>query len=275
MDIFSVFTLCGGLAFFLYGISQMSSGLEKVAGGKLEGLLKKMTSNPIKSFALGAGITAIIQSSSAVTVMLVGLVNSGIMSLSQTVSVVIGSNVGTTFTAWILSLAGLNGTTGMILKFFKPENFTPVLALVGIILIMASKSNKRKNIGSILMGFAILMFGMTVMADSMSPLADMPEFGQAMIAFTNPILGFLVGMIITMIIQSSSASIGILQALTLVGGVSWGVAIPVILGQNMGSCISAVLASIGVSTNAKRVAGVHVICSIRTPECIHVRRRKP
>ena len=262
MDIFSIFTLCGGLAFFLYGISLMSSSLEKVAGGKLEGLLKKMTSNPIKSFALGAVITAIIQSSSAVTVMLVGLVNSGIMNLSQTVSVVIGSNVGTTFTAWILSLAGLNSTTGIILKFFRPENFTPLLALVGIILIMTSKSNKRKNIGAIFMGFAILMFGMIVMAKAMAPLADMPEFGQAMIAFKNPILGFLVGMIITMIVQSSSASIGILQALTLVGGVSWGVAVPIILGQNLGSCISAVLASIGVKTNAKRVAGVHVIYNI-------------
>ena len=262
MDIFSIFTLCGGLAFFLYGINLMSSGLEKVAGGRLEGLLKKMTSNPVKSFALGAGITAIIQSSSAVTVMLVGLVNSGIMNLSQTVSVVIGSNVGTTITAWILSLAGLNGTTGMILKFFQPENFSPILALVGIILILAAKSNKRKNVGTIFMGFAILMFGMMVMADSMAPLADMPEFANAMVAFKNPILGFLVGMIITMIVQSSSASIGILQALTLTGTVSWGVAVPIILGQNLGSCISAVLASIGVSTNAKRVAGVHVIYNI-------------
>ena len=262
MDIFSIFALCGGLAFFLYGINLMSSGLEKIAGGRLESLLKKMTSNPIKSFALGAGITAIIQSSSAVTVMLVGLVNSGIMNLSQTVSVVIGSNVGTTVTAWILSLTGLHGKTGMILKFCQPEHFTPILALIGIILILAAKSSKRKNIGTILMGFSILMFGMTVMADSMAPLADMPEFGKTMIAFHNPILGFLVGMVITIIVQSSSASIGILQALTLVGGVSWGIAVPIILGQNLGSCISAVLASIGVSTNAKRVAGVHVIYNI-------------
>ena len=262
MDIFSIFTLLGGLAFFLYGISTMSSGLEKVAGGKLEQLLKKMTSNPMKSFALGAVITAIIQSSSAVTVMLVGLVNSGIMTLSRTVSIIIGANVGTTVTAWILSLTGLQGATGLVLKFCKPESFSPILALIGVILIMASKTNKRKNIGTILMGFAILMFGMIVMADSMAPLADMPEFGQAMIAFHNPILGFLVGMGVTMLVQSSSASIGILQALTLVGGVSWAVAVPIILGQNLGSCISAVLASIGVSTNAKRVAGIHVIYNI-------------
>ena len=262
MDIFSIFTLCGGLAFFLYGINLMSSGLEKVAGGKLESLLKKMTSNPAKSFALGAGITAIIQSSTAVTVMLVGLVNSGIMNLSQTATVVIGSNVGTTITAWILSLTGLNGTTGMILKFFQPENFTPVLALIGIILIMAAKSNRRKNVGTIFMGFAILMFGMTVMADSMSPLADMPEFGRAMIAFHNPLLGFLVGMVITMIVQSSSASIGILQALSLAGGVSWGVAVPIVLGQNLGACIAPIFASIGVNTNAKRVSGIYVIYNI-------------
>lgn len=262
MDIFSIFTLLGGLAFFLYGISTMSSGLEKIAGGRLEQMLKKMTSNPIKSFTLGAVITAIIQSSSAVTVMLVGLVNSGIMTLSRTVSIIIGANVGTTVTAWILSLTGIHGTTGLVLKFFKPESFSPILALIGVILIMASKTNKRKNIGTILMGFAILMFGMIVMAESMAPLADMPEFGKAMIAFHNPILGFLVGMGVTMLVQSSSASIGILQALTLVGGVSWAVAIPIILGQNLGSCISAVLASIGVSTNAKRVAGIHVIYNI-------------
>ena len=262
VDIFSVFKLCGGLAFFLYGISLMSSGLEKVAGGKLEQLLKKMTSNPIKSFALGAGITAIIQSSSAVTCMLVGLVNSGIMELSQTVSVIIGSNVGTTFTAWILSLASLNGTASLVFKFFQPENFTPLLALIGIILIMAAKTNRRKNIGAILMGFAVLMFGMEIMSDAMAPLADMEGFRNAMIAFSNPILGFIVGMVITMIIQSSSASIGILQALTITASVPVGVAIPIILGQNMGSCISAVFASIGVNANAKRVAGIHVIYNI-------------
>ncbi len=262
MDIFSIFTLCGGLAFFLYGINLMSSGLEKVAGGRLEGLLKKMTSNPAKGFTLGTVITAIIQSSSAVTVMLIGLVNSGIMNLSQTVTVVVGTKIGTTVTAWLLSLTGLNGTTGMILKFFKPESFTPILALIGVIMIMASKNNRRKNVGTIFMGFAILMFGMTVMASSMSPLAHRPEFANAMLKFSNPIFGFMIGLIVTIIVQSSSASIGILQALALTGGVSWGVAIPIILGQNLGACVPPIFASIGVNTNAKRVSGISVIYDI-------------
>ncbi|MBR1776286.1 Na/Pi cotransporter family protein [bacterium] len=262
MDIFMIFSLLGGLSFFLYGINLMSSGLEKVAGGKLEQMLKKMTSNPAKSFILGAVITAIIQSSSAVTVMLIGLVNSGIMTLSRTVSVIIGANLGTTITAWMLSLTAIQANAGFLFKLLKPESFSPVLAFVGIIMMLVAKSNRRKNIGSIFIGFAILMYGMEMMSGAMAPLADMPSFRNTMIAFTNPILGFLVGMIITMIIQSSSASIGILQALTLVAGVSWGVAIPIILGQNLGTCISAVLASIGVNTNAKRVAGVHVIYNI-------------
>lgn len=262
VDIFSVFTLLGGLSFFLYGISLMSSGLEKVAGGRLESLLKKMTSNPIKSFTLGAVITAVIQSSSAVTVMLIGLVNSGIMELSQTVSVIIGANLGTTITAWLLSLTAIQENAAILFKFLKPETFAPILAFIGICMIMASKSNKRKNIGSIFVGFAILMFGMEVMADSMKPLADMPQFTQVMVMFHNPILAFLVGMIITMIVQSSSASIGILQAMSLNCAVPWIVAVPVILGQNLGTCISAVLASIGVNTNAKRVAGIHVIYNI-------------
>jgi len=262
MDIYSIFALLGGLAFFLYGISTMSNALEKVAGGRLEKLLKKMTSNPFKSFVLGAGITAVIQSSSAVTVMLIGLVNSGIMNLSQTVSVIIGANVGTTITAWMLSLTAIQESAGWFFKLLKPESFSPVLAFIGIMMIMLAKSNKRKSIGLVFIGFAILMTGMGFMSGAMSPLADMPQFRNLMVAFENPILGFVVGLIMTMIIQSSSASIGILQALTLVGGVTWGVAIPIILGQNLGTCISAVLASIGVSTNAKRVAGVHVIYNI-------------
>ena len=264
MDIYSIIKLIGGLAFFLYGISLMSQGLEKVAGGKLEKLLKKMTSNPIKSFTLGAFITAVIQSSSAVTVMLIGLVNSGIMNLSQTVSVIIGANLGTTITAWILSLTAIQNNAGasFLFNMLKPETFTPILAFIGVLMIMNSKSNRRKNAGSVFVGFAILMCGMTFMADSMAPLSNMPEFTKIMVAFTNPLLGFLVGLIVTAIIQSSSASIGILQALALSGGVSWGVAIPIILGQNLGTCISAILASIGVNTNAKRVAGVHVIYNI-------------
>ena len=262
MNIYSILTLIGGLAFFLYGISIMSAGLEKVAGGRLEKLLKKMTSNPLKSFALGCGITAVIQSSSAVTVMLIGLVNSGIMELSQTVSVIIGANVGTTITAWMLSLTGIQENAGALLKLLKPESFAPVLAFIGIIMIMAAKSNKRKSIGSVLIGFAILMSGMELMASAMAPLGEMPSFRNAMITFSNPILGFLIGMLVTVLIQSSSASIGILQALTLVASVSWGVAIPIILGQNLGTCVSAIIASIGVSTNAKRVAGVHVVYNV-------------
>lgn len=259
MNIFSVLTLIGGLAFFLYGISIMSSGLEKIAGGKLEKLLKKMTSSPLKGLLLGAGITAVIQSSSATTVMLIGLVNSGLMELSQTISVIIGTNVGTTITAWILSLSGIDAGTSIILKLLKPESFTPLLAFIGVCMIMAAKSTKNKSVGSVMVGFAILMFGMGLMSSSMAPLADDEGFRNTMVAFSNPILGFLVGIILTVIIQSSSASVGILQALSMVGGVSWGTAIPIILGQNLGTCISAVLASIGVSTNAKRVAVVHVL----------------
>ena len=259
MNIFSIFTLIGGLAFFLYGISIMSSGLEKIAGGKLEKLLKKMTSSPLKGLLLGAGITAVIQSSSATTVMLIGLVNSGLMDLSQTISVIIGTNIGTTITAWILSLSGIDAGTSMVLKLLKPESFTPILAFIGVCMIMAAKSTKNKSIGSVLVGFAILMFGMGLMSSSMAPLSQNDDFRNLMVAFSNPILGFAVGMILTIIIQSSSASVGILQALSMVGGVSWGAAIPIILGQNLGTCISAVLASIGVSTNAKRVAVVHVL----------------
>jgi len=258
MDIFSILTLCGGLAFFLYGISEMSVGLEKLAGGKLEQVLKKITSNPLKSFALGAFITAVIQSSSAVTVMLVGLVNSGIMSLSQTVGVIIGANVGTTMTAWILSLTGLEASN-IFLRLLKPESFTPILALVGVIMIMAAKTNKRKNIGTILVGFSVLMFGMQVMAGAMAPLSDMPEFRNLMTAFTNPFLGLLVGIIVTMVLQSSSASVGILQALSLVGGITYGAAIPIICGQNIGTCISAIISAIGTNTNAQRVAVIHIL----------------
>lgn len=259
MDIYSIFTLIGGLAFFLYGMTIMSQGLEKISGGKLEKLLKKMTSNPLKGFIMGAGVTAVIQSSSALTVMLVGLVNSGIMNLSQTVTVIMGANVGTTVTAWLLSLTAIQDSAGAILKLLKPESFSPILAFVGICLILGSKINRRKSIGSILIGFAILMFGMELMAGAMSPLSEVPQFKNIMTAFSNPFLGLIAGLVITMIIQSSSASVGILQALSLNGGVTWGAAMPIILGQNLGTCISALLASIGVNTNAKRVAGVHII----------------
>ena len=261
MDIFSLFTLCGGLAFFLYGITIMSAGLEKIAGGRLERILRKVTASPIKSLIFGAGVTAAVQSSSAVTVMLVGLVNSGIMKLSQAIGVIMGSNIGTTITAWILSLSGIQ-STNFFVRLLKPESFSPIMALVGVVMIMAAKSNKRKNVGAVLTGFAILMFGMEVMADSMAPLADMPGFAHILTMFTNPILGVLVGTIVTAIIQSSAASIGILQALSMVGGITYGMAIPIVMGQNIGTCISAVLSSIGVNTNAKRVAAVHVLFNV-------------
>lgn len=261
MDIFSLFTLCGGLAFFLYGITIMSAGLEKIAGGRLERILKKMTSNPIKSLVFGAGVTAAVQSSSAVTVMLVGLVNSGIMKLSQAIGVIMGSNIGTTITAWILSLSGIQ-SSNFFVRLLKPESFSPIMALAGVVMIMAAKSNKRKNVGAVLIGFAILMFGMEVMKNAMAPLADMPQFTNVLMAFTNPILGVIVGTVVTAVIQSSAASIGILQALSMVGGITYGMAIPIVMGQNIGTCISAVLSSIGVNTNAKRVAAVHVLFNV-------------
>ena len=261
MDIFSLFTLCGGLAFFLYGITIMSAGLEKIAGGRLERILRRVTASPVKSLIFGAGVTAAVQSSSAVTVMLVGLVNSGIMKLSQAIGVIMGSNIGTTITAWILSLSGIQ-STNFFVRLLKPESFSPILALIGVVMIMAAKSNKRKNVGAVLTGFAILMFGMEVMTDAMSPLADMPQFTHILTAFTNPILGVLVGTVVTAVIQSSAASIGILQALSMVGGITYGMAIPIVMGQNIGTCISAVLSSIGVNTNAKRVAAVHVLFNV-------------
>ena len=257
MDIFSVFTLCGGLAFFLYGMSVMSSGLEKVAGGKLEQMLKKMTSNAFKSLLLGAGITIAIQSSSAMTVMLVGLVNSGIMELSQTVGVIMGSNIGTTLTAWILSLAGIE-SEAIWLRMLKPESFAPIVAFIGIILIMVSKGDRRRSAGSIMVGFAVLMYGMELMSDSVSPLADMPQFSSILTAFTNPILGVVVGAVFTGVIQSSAASVAILQALSLTGSITYGMALPIIMGQNIGTCVTALLSSIGVNRNARRVAVVHI-----------------
>ena len=257
MDIFSLFTLCGGLAFFLYGMTTMSKSLEKMAGGKLERLLKRMTSNPFKSLLLGAGITIAIQSSSAMTVMLVGLVNSGVMELGQTIGVIMGSNIGTTLTAWILSLAGIESES-VFVNLLKPENFSPVIALVGIILIMGSKKQKRRDIGRILVGFSILMYGMELIKDSVSPLADMPEFSSLLTAFNNPLLGVLVGAVFTGVIQSSAASVGILQALAMTGSITYGMAVPIIMGQNIGTCVTALISSIGVNRNAKRVSVIHI-----------------
>ncbi len=261
MDLFSFITLFGGLAFFLYGMHVMSSGLEKLAGGKLEGALKKMTANRFMGLMLGAGITIAIQSSSAMTVMLVGLVNSGIMQLGQTISVIMGSNIGTTLTAWLLSMVGIE-SDNFFMSMMKPENFSLIFAFIGAILIMMAKSQKKKDIGGIFVGFAVLMYGMKLMSDAVSPLADMSEFASMLVAFKNPIVGVLVGAVFTGIIQSSAASVGILQALALTGNISYGMAIPIIMGQNIGTCVTALISSIGVNRNAKRVAVVHMSFNI-------------
>ena len=268
MDIFAIITLLGGLAFFLYGMNVLSSGLERMAGGKLESILKKMTSNPFKSLLLGMGITAAIQSSSAMTVMLVGLVNSGIMSLNQTVGVIMGSNIGTTVTAWILSLVGIEGDN-IFMNLLKPKNFSLLFAFIGILMIMISKKPKKKDIGSILVGFAILMFGMETMSGAVKPLAEEPGFQSILTAFNNPLLGVAFGAIFTAIIQSSSASVGILQALAAHDGITFGMAIPIIMGQNIGTCITSIISSIGVSRNAKKVSIVHITFNlIGTTVCL-------
>jgi len=257
MDIFDFIVLLGGLAFFLFGMTTMSTGLERLAGGKLESTLRAMTSSPFKALLLGAGVTIAVQSSSAVTVMLVGLVNSGIMQIGQTVGVIMGSNIGTTLTAWLLSLVGLEGDT-VWLKMLKPENFSLVFALVGAFMMMMAKKAKTKDIGSILVGFAVLMYGMKLMGDSVEGLAESPAFSSLLVAFKNPLLGVLTGAVVTGIIQSSAASVGILQALALTGGISYGMAIPIIMGQNIGTCVTALISCIGVSRNAKKVAVIHV-----------------
>lgn len=261
MDIFSVFKLIGGLAFFLYGMNIMSSGLEKIAGGKMEHMLRKVASNKLLSLLVGAGITVAIQSSSALTVMLVGLVNSGILSFGETIGVLMGSNIGTTLTAWLLSLTGLE-SGNIFVSMLKPENFSPIIAMVGVIMIMVSKSQKRKSIGNIAVGFAVLMYGMTMMSDSMAPFAEMPQFKELMTAFKNPLLALLFSTAFTGIIQSSAASIGILQALSLTGEITYGIAIPIIMGQNIGTCVTALISSIGVSKNAKKVAVTHLAIKI-------------
>ena len=261
MDIFSLFTLCGGLAFFLYGMSVLSSRLEKLAGGKLEQLLKKMTGNPIKGLLLGAGITIAMQSSSAVTVMLVGLVNSGIMELGQTLGVIMGSNVGTTLTAWILALSGID-SNALFLQLLKPENFAPVVALIGVIFRTVDKGGRRHSVGTIMVGFAVLMYGTVMMKDAVSPLAEAPEFAAILTAFTNPFVGVAVGTAFTAVLQSSAASVGILQALSMTGSITYGMALPIIMGQNIGTCVTALLSSIGVNRSARRVSVIHILFNL-------------
>jgi phosphate:Na+ symporter len=261
MDIFSFITLFGGLAMFIYGMTTMSQNLEKVAGGKMEVILNKMTKNRFMGLALGAIITIAIQSSSAVTVMLVGLVNSGIMDIGNTVGVIMGSNIGTTITAWIMSLIGVS-SNNFFIRMLKPESFSPILALIGVIMMMVCKSNKKRDVGTIFVGFAILMYGMTLMSTSMSPLAESSKFSSILTAFSNPFVGILVGLVVTAVIQSSAASIGMLQALAMTGKITWGMAIPIIMGQNIGTCATAILSSIGVNRHAKRVAVIHILFNV-------------
>lgn len=261
MDIFDVLTMLGGLALFLYGMHTMGEGLTKVSGGKLERILEKLTSNPIKAVLLGAMVTAVIQSSSATTVMVVGFVNSGIMKLNQAIGIIMGANIGTTITAWILSLSGIESDS-LFMQFLKPSNFAPVLALVGIVFIMFLNSQKKKDIGMILIGFAVLMFGMDTMSGAVKPLADVPEFTGVLTMFSNPVLGMLAGAFLTAVIQSSSASVGILQALCATGSITYGTAFPIILGQNIGTCVTALISSIGASKNARRAALVHLYFNI-------------
>ncbi len=253
MDIFTILSLIGGLALFLFGMDLMGDGLKKLAGGKLESILAKLTSTRWKGFLLGLVVTAVIQSSSATTVMLVGFVNSGIMKLGQTISIIMGANIGTTVTAWLLSTADIQGTA-FVLKLLKPESFTPILAAIGLIMTMTAKTDKKKNTGTILIGFAVLMFGMEMMSDSVAGLRDNETFTNLLTMFSNPIMGILVGTVFTAIIQSSSASVGVLQALSLSCVIPYSTAIPVILGQNIGTTITPIISSISGNTESKRVA---------------------
>ena len=261
MDLFDVFMLLGGLAFFLFGMNVMSGGLEKLAGGRLEHTLRKLTSNPLKSILLGAGITIAIQSSSAMTVMLVGFVNSGILELGQTVSVMMGSNIGTTLTAWLLSLTGIS-SENVFLRLLKPESFAPIVAIIGVVLMMVGKKNRRKEVGSVLVGFAILMYGMTAMSDSVAGLSEVPEFRGMLTAFANPIIALLIGTVFTGIIQSSAATVGIILALSLTGQITYTMAIPLILGANIGTCATALLSCISVNKDGQRVAVIHIMIKI-------------
>ena len=261
MDFFSILTMLGGLALFLYGMQVMGDGLAKISGGKLEKILENLTSSKLRAVLLGLGVTAVIQSSSATTVMVVGFINSGIMKLTQAVGIIMGANIGTTVTAWILSLAGIE-SNNFFMSLLKPSSFAPILALIGIVLLMFTKNSRKKDIGAILVGFAVLMFGMDTMSAAVKPLADVPEFTNLLLAFSNPIAGVLAGTVLTAIIQSSSASVGILQALCVTGAVPYSAAFPIIMGQNIGTCVTALLSAIGANKNAKRAAMIHLYFNI-------------
>ena len=256
MDIFDVLSMVGGLALFLYGMHIMGDALAKMSGGKLEKVLERLTSNKWSAVLLGAGVTAVIQSSGATTVMVVGFVNSGIMKLNQAGGIIMGANIGTTATSWLLSLSGIDGGS-FFLQMLKPTSFTPILAVIGAILVVFCKSEKKHNIGTILLGFAILMYGMTAMSSAVEPLKDVPQFTQILTKFENPLLGVIAGFVLTTIMQSSSVSVGILQALCSTGAVSYALALPIIMGQNIGSCTTAMISSVGASKDAKRAAAVH------------------
>ncbi|MBR3750857.1 MAG: Na/Pi cotransporter family protein [Clostridia bacterium] len=261
MDILQILTMIGGLALFLYGMNVLGDGLKKMAGGRLEKILEKLTTNRVMGLLLGFGVTAVIQSSSATTVMIVGFVNSGLMKLAQATGVIMGANIGTTVTAWILAMSDISGDL-WVLKLLKPEYFTPILAAIGIVMVMMSKKQSRRDIGTILLGFSVLMFGMNTMSDSVSVLKDNPDFQNILTMFTNPILGLLAGAVLTAIVQSSSASVGILQALSVTGAISYANAIPVILGQNIGTCVTALLSSVGTNKNARRAALIHLYFNV-------------
>ena len=260
-DIFDALALIGGLCLFLFGMNVMGDGLERRAGNSLKALLGKLTDNKFKGFLTGMGVTAVIQSSSATTVMVVGFVNSKVMTLKQSIGVIMGANIGTTVTSWLLSLGGIS-SDNIVMKLLKPMSFTPILALIGIAFTMFSKSSKKKDVGTILLGFATLMFGMDAMSDAVKGLAEVPEFQNLFLAFTNPILGVLVGALVTAIIQSSSASVGILQALSVTGAVSYSAAIPIIMGQNIGTCVTAMLSSFSANKNAKRASFIHLLFNV-------------
>ena len=257
MDFFGILKMVGGLALFLYGMDLMGDGLAKASGGKMEKMLETLTSNTLKAVALGAVVTAIIQSSSATTVIVVGFVNSGIMKLQQAVGVIMGANIGTTMTSWLLSLTGIE-SGNFFMNMLKPSSFSPILAMIGVIFLQFLKTDKKKNIGMIMVGFAILMTGMDAMSAAVKPLANVPEFTNILLMFSNPILGMLAGAILTAVIQSSSASVGILQALCMTGAVSFSTALPIIMGQNIGTCVTAIISSIGASKNARRTALIHL-----------------
>lgn len=277
MDFFDLLTMIGGLALFLYGMHLLSEGLEKLSGGRLERVLENLTNNRLKAVLLGAGVTAVIQSSSATTVMVVGFVNSGIMKLSQAIGIIMGANVGTTITSWVLSLTGIESDS-FFLQLVKPTSFSPVLAAIGVIFIMFMKNGRKRELGTILVGFAILMTGMDTMSSAVKPLSQVPEFTGLFTMFTNPLLGLLVGALVTAVIQSSSASVGILQALCVTGSINYAAAVPIILGQNIGTCVTAMMSGVGASKNARRASIVHLLFNmigtaifydcLLHPECI-------